>query len=356
MEYRLGLDVGSTSIGWAILKLENNEPVSIADMGVRIFSDGRDEKTKEPLAVTRRNARGARRNKDRYKARREELLACLKDNGLLPKSKEENQKLINQCPYKLRAKAVEEKISLYELGRALFHIDQRRGFKSNRKSDKDDKDGSALKTAIKNTREQLEEKGYKTLGCYLNDFKKDGQSTRIHPSEITNEKNKKEKIYNFCPDRAMYEHEFDTIWKKQAEYHNELTDELKAKIYNDIFYQRELKAQEAGNCTIDNDEKRALKCLPIVQKFRIWQEINNLEFDRYRHDDPYIADERPDYKEAIYDLLRNKKTLTFKQIRTKLKLPDIKFNLESEKRKDLKGDDTSCEMVCIYSGKTGFGT
>ncbi len=52
MTTRLGLDVGTNSIGWCLYDGD-----SIRDIGVRIFSDGRDAKTGASLAVDRRAAR-----------------------------------------------------------------------------------------------------------------------------------------------------------------------------------------------------------------------------------------------------------------------------------------------------------
>ena len=66
-KYRLGIDLGSTSLGWCMLELGDDDiPKGIIKMGVRIFSDGRDAKSKEPLSVARRGYRGQRRNLDRY--------------------------------------------------------------------------------------------------------------------------------------------------------------------------------------------------------------------------------------------------------------------------------------------------
>ena len=132
--YRLGLDLGTNSIGWAMLALnENNEPHKIIDAGVRIFSDGRDPQSKEPLAVARRIARGARRRRDRFLARKEKLMNYLIKIGLMPEDELERKKLELLNPYKLRTKALDQALQPYELGRAIFHLNQRRGFKSNRK-------------------------------------------------------------------------------------------------------------------------------------------------------------------------------------------------------------------------------
>ena len=76
--YRLGIDLGATSLGWSLFELDNNnEPVKLEKVGVRIFPDGRDAKTKEPLNVTRRTARGIRKNHDRYLQRRNDLMKYL---------------------------------------------------------------------------------------------------------------------------------------------------------------------------------------------------------------------------------------------------------------------------------------
>ena len=58
MRYRLALDLGSTSLGWAMLRLDaENNPCAVIKAGVRIFSDGRNPKDGSSLAVTRRDAR-----------------------------------------------------------------------------------------------------------------------------------------------------------------------------------------------------------------------------------------------------------------------------------------------------------
>ena len=134
--YRLGLDLGTNSIGFALLEINNeNVPQKIIDAGVRIFSDSRDakSKSKEPLAVARRIARGMRKRRDRTLSRKKTLLNFLITNNLMPSNQVESKKIELLEPYSLRAKAITEAISPFELGRAIFHLAQRRGFKSNRK-------------------------------------------------------------------------------------------------------------------------------------------------------------------------------------------------------------------------------
>src|SRR5690606_37701421 len=137
MLYRLGIDLGATSLGWCLLRLDkNNEPSGIIDSGVRIFPDRRDDKSKEPLAVTRRNARGMRRRRDRVIKRKTRLMNKLVEYGLMPKDKAERKSLETLVPYELRAKALDKELPLHHIGRALFHICQRRGFQSNLKTDR----------------------------------------------------------------------------------------------------------------------------------------------------------------------------------------------------------------------------
>lgn len=152
----LGLDLGTNSIGWAIVDREGND-FSLIDKGVRIFSEGvKSEKGIESSrAAERTGYRSARKIKYRRKLRKYETLKVLSLNGMCPLSVEEveewkksgfkeyplNPEFLkwlrtsddeNVNPYFFRDKASKQKVTLFELGRALYHITQRRGFLSNR--------------------------------------------------------------------------------------------------------------------------------------------------------------------------------------------------------------------------------
>src|SRR3546814_15897975 len=88
MATRLGLDIGTNSIGWCLF--DGN---TIRDIGVRIFSDGRDPTSGASLAVDRRNARAMRRRRDRYVRRRSALLPALVETGLMPSHAKEAKAL-----------------------------------------------------------------------------------------------------------------------------------------------------------------------------------------------------------------------------------------------------------------------
>jgi CRISPR-associated endonuclease Csn1 len=337
--YRLGIDLGATSLGWSIIELsKGKEPTKLLNLGVRIFPDGRDAKSREPLNKKRRDHRSMRRNRDRNLQRKQHLLDCFIKNKLMPENIIEQKDLEKLDPYKLRVKALDEKISLHEFGRTLFHLNQRRGFKSNRKLDADDKETSTMKNAIKELESELKKAGVRTLGEYLYNLNKD--NIKHHQRKPLRVKTTAEG-YNLYPSRKMYEDEFEILWKKQIEYHKELNSELKEQIKNIIFYQRPLKPQPKGKCRFEPDEPRCPVAFPIYQQFRIYQEVNNLrllDYDRVGHD---LTNEQ---RTLILKAVFTKKKTAFKALRKKLGkeyAQDYVFNLESEKRKDMKGDETS---------------
>ena len=136
---RLGFDLGTNSIGWAVYRLDGIPSRShvatvaeLLDCGVRVFDDGRNPKDGRSLAEMRRIPRSARRRRDRYLERRGHLIALLVDLGLMPIDETERRNLAELDPYELRAHGLDKPLAPYELGRALFHLNQRRGFKSNR--------------------------------------------------------------------------------------------------------------------------------------------------------------------------------------------------------------------------------
>ncbi|HRC25809.1 MAG TPA: type II CRISPR RNA-guided endonuclease Cas9 [Alphaproteobacteria bacterium] len=338
MKYRLALDMGSTSLGWAVLALnKNGEPHSLIDMGVRIYPDGRDDQSKEPLAVARRKARGLRRNLDRRDLRQKRLMDCLTHHGLMPQDEAARKELESLDPYDLRAKALDEKIELHRLGRALFHINQRRGFKSNRKTDRRENDSSNMKNAIRDLDQRILLSGSRTLGEYLWKQRGQAQPVRVRSRMV---KNKAE--YNFYPSRKMYADEVSAVLEKQKAFHPELTDEVCAQIRDIIFHQRPLKPPVVGKCRFEEGAPRIRKAHPLFQKFRILQDVNHLDLNRHMEGDPDLTRED---KQKIAAALSQKKKMTFGQIRSLLELTrDCKFNMETEARSEMRGDDTAFLM------------
>lgn len=138
-ELVVGLDVGSNSLGWAVVEMNGEKLEKIHGMGSRIIPMGAELKDFEQgNAITknavRRQKRSMRRNNQRYKLRRANLVKVLQELQAMPEGLGElavrgERMLTSMELYELRAKAVSEPISLLELGRVLYHMNQRRGYK-----------------------------------------------------------------------------------------------------------------------------------------------------------------------------------------------------------------------------------
>ena len=385
MRYRLALDLGSTSLGWAMIRLNaDNAPCAVIKAGVRIFSDGRNPKDGSSLAVTRREARAMRRRRDRLLKRKARMMQTLIVHGFFSKLEAERKALETLNPYTLRAKGLDAALTPAEFGRALFHINQRRGFKSNRKTDKADNDSGALKTAIGNLRQVMAayplasdgkplkieqfnllawvKRGLpesqndkpRTVGEWLagRDAAGDTVRARYRQVKVTKDdgKSRIDKSYDLYIDRAMIEAEFDALWVAQAAFNpalfnNTARDELK----DALLFQRPLKPVIPGRCTLLPDEMRAPLALPSTQRFRIYQELANLRIlgDGLK-EQALTLEQRNKLAQALETGHKSFKTAIPKLLNLS---GTVKFNLADAKRLELKGNVT----CAILSKKDLFG-
>lgn len=304
MKFILGLDPGIASIGWAlILEAENdNEQSRIIDSNVvkvdfdnfayknakGKISEGKPiEMFRKGLTVSpnlvRRQKRGAHRNLQRYKQRRADLIALLRENGFINDDTLlcEDGKGTTYETLMLRSKAASEEISLSELARVLLMINKKRGYKSIRKgeADTDIEDMGAYLAAITGRSNMLVE-NHQTVGQYLMN------QLTLNPLKGI----KRQTFY-----RKDYEDEFEQIWKTQMAFHPELTRKLKKEIKNRIiFFQRPIESekQNLSFCELESHqievEKNGKKQLvttgsrvcpissPLFQEFRMWQRLNDV--------------------------------------------------------------------------------
>jgi CRISPR-associated endonuclease Csn1 len=337
MARRLGLDIGTNSIGWCLIE----DDARIVDAGVRIFADGRDPKSGASLAVDRRDARAARRRRDRYLGRRSAFLGTLVAHGLMPADVDEAKEIAALDPYTLRARALDEKLTPHEIGRALFHLNQRRGFKSNRKAERKTKDAEdgKIATAAQALDHAMADAGADTLGQFLNGL--DTKRVRM---------NGENQSYDFYPQRRHVEYEFDRIWEEQAKHHPDLlTDTARAALHRILFYQRPLKAQQVGLCAFVPAERRLAKAHPLFQQRRLYEEVNQLEVTT-----PGEANRKLtlDERDRIVLKLARAKTASFDSLAKLLKLdPGQSFNKASATRTQLLGD----EVRAALGDKKRFG-
>ena len=332
----LGLDIGTNSIGWGII---DEREQKIQNCGVYIFPEGvkKGKGTEPSKAAERTSFRSARRLKFRRKLRKYETLKVLIQNEMCPLPLEELEKwhkekeyptskafidwyrtdeANNWEPYFLRKKCVEEKCEKFEIGRALYHIAQRRGFLSNRKESTEAVDGKVSEGIS----ELSQAKGDKTLGQYFYELKKSGEKVRCR----------------YTSRKEHYEEEFNKICEVQ-----EISDSLKTDLYNAIFFQRKLKSQKflVGKCTLETDKPRCpishfefeeFRMLSFINSIRINRKPNNdnepslfsdLDFSEHYPDDGKLTKEEI---ESIVPLFfrSSKLNFDFKDISKKLKKDD----------------------------------
>ncbi|WP_169568156.1 type II CRISPR RNA-guided endonuclease Cas9 [Sneathiella limimaris] len=366
--WRLGIDLGTNSLGWAALELNHAKttPIGIVASGVRIFSDGRNPKDKQSNAAKRREPRSARKNRDRAKRRTERLMRELTEFKLMPTDPSERKKLEggkhtlleDTDPWILRYRALNEEISLFQLGRAIFHLHQRRGFKSNRKTDRADSESGKVFEATQRTSVALEENDARTLGELFGHsryeaacFNKTAPKGERKPQPLARVRKSgsgSKWQYDYYPTRALIMEEFHLIWEAQKKYHPEvLTDEAYARLADTIEWQHPLKAQPVGRCTLLPEEERAAKAYPVYQRARILQEVNALRVsDAGKAEYALSIEQRNKVVNRLITPTSKTGKVTFKQLKKLLGLEaDVLFNLESDKRQELQGDETAAKLM-----------
>ena len=198
---RLGLDMGTNSIGWALYRLDAGErpdPEALIDGGVLIHPDGRNPRDRSSNARTRREKRGPRRNHDRMLRRRRRVASLLRRHGLLPDGEAARRASRNLDPLQLRAEALDRALAPHEIGRALLSFADRRGFKSNRRTDGGE-DG-AIRKDTGELRRRMAQSGARTLGEFLWRRHRRGKTVRARPDTDGG-------YGGLYPDRAMIKHE-----------------------------------------------------------------------------------------------------------------------------------------------------
>ena len=330
-KYSLGLDIGTSSIGWAVLDLDKER---IHDLGVRIFERPEDPQNGDSLAKPRRDARSARRRLKRRRQRLNHLKQFFIDQNILTKDQVEE---VLDCKsdfnkldvYELRARALTEELSPEELLKVLYQIAKRRGFKSNRKVvEESDKEGGRVTSALKANEKFLADNNYTTVGDALNRDEKFAPHKRNKRDDYTN---------SFARDDFL--RELEAIIKAQRNYAlknipeqaiNELIygiDDGQVTNVNAIMYQRPFMTKEliermVGDCTFEKDEKRAPKASYSFEIFRLASDLSHLVFiprdasKRQAKRENLEVRLSPEQISKVIDLAKNQKSLTYKKVRS----------------------------------------
>jgi CRISPR-associated endonuclease Csn1 len=324
---RFAFDLGTTSVGWAVIEYSGETITGIKDAGVRIFEEPRDERL-QSLAVERRRARGQRRQIRRRAARRRLMIAAFKEFGWLPSSIEPPYGFTNN-PYRLRVDALDRPLSGSELAEVFFHLAKRRGFKSNRKSATEASESTELAKQAQELQAEINKSGSRTLGEYLHKVQSANALVRLRGRRTL---------------RSMYLQEFDLITKSQFELNHPLvTEDRIQKLRGILTYQLPFELQQErrerliAKCKLLPDQRVCYRWDPEFQTFRIEKTLSDLKIV-----DPLTGSARPltpRERSLARELLLWHKSVTFPKLRKALGLHDgEKFNFELDEESALKGD------------------
>lgn len=328
----LGIDTGTNSHGWAIVEKQADE-YHLLDKGVDIFQEGvlKTEKGKEYSKAAERTAHKAARVRNyRIKLRKIRLLRILSDAHLCPplskvelsawrlKKEYPKNELFMQwqstedesekTPYAYRHKCLHESLDFssitdrHILGRAFYHMIQRRGFLSNRKDQSGD-DTGMVKESISNLTQEMHDAGYEYLGDYFYSLYNKGEKIRNH----------------YTARNEHYLAEYKAICEKQ-ELDKNLGHEVVHQIEKAIFYQRPLKSQkgQVGKCVFEKNKTRCASSHPMYEEFRMLSFINNIKIQTPNDDvlRPLSSEERALIMPLFFR--KSKKLFDFEDIAKKL--------------------------------------
>jgi len=330
MTRAFGFDVGTTSVGFAVIDFdEDRGDGTIQHTGVRIFPEGVTEKLQEPRNKQRRDMRLMRRQTRRRRLRRNLLRTAFAEAGLLPAwGTDEWKKLMDETdPYALRARGLSEPLAPQEVGRALYHLVKRRGFASPRLEDESDeekrKEEGKVRTAIG---ELASDMGDRPLGAHL--AKLDKKRGRYIG-------------------RDMVMREFEELWAAQACHHPKLlTPEARKNLHDIAFYQRPIfwRLGTLGTCRLEPDSPLCLKGSWLGQQFLMLQRLNSLRLAG--GNERRLTD---DEREKAFAFLQCHDKATFAKLRTLLGLPRTqKFNFEIGGEKSIPGDAVETHLIKIF--------
>lgn len=340
----LGLDLGTNSIG---ISLRNPEIPGTVSQQLEYFTSvifpsgvGNGKSGEFSYAAERTKHRSARRLNQARRYRIWQTLNVLIEHGLCPLSEEDLKKWSTydkakglkreypvdarafeqwvrldfdmdgipeySSPYQLRAELMtrqfdfENETERYKLGRAIYHIAQRRGFKSSKGetlqqqenvSNGEDTDMAAAmkkseETKSKDLKAYMEENNCPTAGCAFYHMEKQGIRVRA------NEK--------YQAVRSLYEEEIRKIFEYQVGLSKE--DELlqvlvsRKKGTGSLFYKRPLRSQkgQVGKCTFEKSKTRCPISRPEFEMYRAWTLINNLRYQTTEDEETKKPDRKLD--------------------------------------------------------------
>ncbi|HEY8354649.1 MAG TPA: HNH endonuclease domain-containing protein [Methylophilaceae bacterium] len=352
MRYRVGLDVGTASLGVAAFSLdEKNNPTDLIWKHVRIFSEPL-EKSQSGLKskkAARREARMQRRQIDRRLGRTKRIAALAPLLGIrLEPSPDSGRSLLA-----IRAKAARQQVGLQDLIRIFIRIGKRRGYAGEFRAKKEGAKLGEVESGNNDLKAEMnalaESKGMPsvTLGEYLYQRWLAGKPTKLKIKDSDDKTNTDKNLYAL---RSQLEAEFNQIWDTQSAFYPVMQTEyrgqpLKEVFHQAIFYQRPLKpvGGMVGQCSLEPTLPRAPRAQLAFQRFRIEKTLADLRWGTGKRAEQLT----PEQKEVIRRLCDGKEVVKFTEIYKALDAagcsrPETKsLNLDRLSRDEIPGNKTN---------------
>lgn len=368
MQRIFGFDIGTTSIGWAVIEHDaTKEAGHILGLGVRIFPEARDPDG-TPLNQGRRQKRLVRRQLRRRKLRRRTLNELLAGVGLLPPfaqgkrvsgeyEKAPWEETMAMPPLALRQRGLKDRLEPYELGRALYHLARLRHFK-----------GRDIEETVATSEESAEEKkasserditiqilrsSGQTLGQMLTDRAPvQGKTPERQKGEIPRQRTRSVHAL-----RAHVEAEFKRLVEAQQPYHPILRDAAAVDgLRETIFAQKPVfwRKNTLGQCRFIPGADLCPKGSWLSQQRRMLEKLNNLAVVGGN-----LRPLDPEEWAAILEKLQSQASMSWAGVRAALKLlykkrgeageeKALRFNLEVGGESSLLGNAVEAKLAGIF--------
>ena len=322
MKRILGIDTGTNSLGWAVVDKDDAGDYTLVRKGSLIFQEGvkieKEKGIESSKASERTGHKALRKHYFRRRLRKIEVLKVLLKYGWCPPLSDEDLHLwhvkkeyplddaflawqrtdekFGRNPYYYRHLCLHEKLDLseeserYIIGRAMYHLAQRRGFLSNRIDQSDEKESGKVKESISDLSNEMKNAGCAFLGDYFYKlYKEQGVAVKIRNRYTDREEHYKKEFYEICKVQGL-----------DAEQIRDLERAL--------YFQRPLKSQRqgVGRCTMEKSRARCADSHPAYERFRMLSFINNIKVKG-----PHDIDLRPlnneEYKKIVQLFFRKSK-------------------------------------------------
>ena len=330
MKRILGIDTGTNSLGWAVVDKDDAGDYTLVRKGSLIFQEGvkieKEKGIESSKASERTGHKALRKHYFRRRLRKIEVLKVLLKYSWCPPLSDEDLHLwhvkkeyplddaflawqrtdekFGRNPYYYRHLCLHEKLDLseeserYIIGRAMYHLAQRRGFLSNRIDQSDEKESGKVKESISDLSNEMKNAGCAFLGDYFYKlYKEQGVAVKIRNRYTDREEHYKKEFYEICKVQGL-----------DAEQIRDLERAL--------YFQRPLKSQRqgVGRCTMEKSRARCADSHPAYERFRMLSFINNIKVKG-----PHDIDLRPlnneEYNKIVHLFYRkNKPQFDFEEI------------------------------------------